>query len=58
MNKWWGYLHVNGSIQVKRYFDQRDLEEAEQSDFVQFVTATFDAKDRADALQKAQELLL
>ena len=25
--KWWGYVHTNGTIQVKRYFDKQDLEE-------------------------------
>jgi len=29
-NKWWGYIHANGNIQVKRYFDKRDTDEAEE----------------------------
>ena len=29
MNKWWGYIHINGSIQVKQYFDVQDTQEVE-----------------------------
>ena len=50
MFRWWGYIHVNGSIQVKRYFDKRDLEEAWESDFVYHVYGPFDAVDRDGAL--------
>lgn len=57
MNKWWGYLHINGSIQVKRYFDQRDTDEAEESPFVDKVVYPFDAVDRQDALKQAKEIL-
>lgn len=52
MNKWWGYQHVNGSLQVKRFFDARDLVDAMDSDFVVKVIQVFDATDRADALEK------
>ena len=55
--KWWGYLHVNGSIQVKRFFDQRDIDEANESDFVQKTTQPFDAVDRNDALKQASGIL-
>ena len=51
MNKWWGYLHTNGSIQVKRYFDRRDLEEAEESPFVSSYCPPFDAENREEALK-------
>ena len=50
MNKWWGYLHDNGSIQAKRYFDRLDLVEAESSDFVSKVCPPFEARNREDAL--------
>ena len=51
MNKWYGYKHVNGSYQAKRYFDRRDLEDCQESDFVASYTQPFDAKDRAEALE-------
>lgn len=57
MNKWWGYLHINGKIQVKRYFDQRDIDEARESEFVTAVTWAFDAINREDALKKAEVIL-
>lgn len=52
MNQWWGYVHVNGNIQVKRYFDQQDIEEAQESPFTSHVYGPFEAKDRDDAIEK------
>ncbi|WP_127846170.1 hypothetical protein [Psychroflexus aestuariivivens] len=31
---WWGYVHENGSIQVKRYFNDADIQDAIESPFV------------------------
>ena len=53
MNKWWGYVHVNGSIQVKRYYDADDLKFALESDFVERVCGPFDALNRYDAFEIA-----
>jgi hypothetical protein len=50
-NKWWGYLHTNGSIQAKRYFDKRDLSEAHESPFVERVSGVVEAADRNEALR-------
>lgn len=55
--EWWGYSHINGSIQAKRYFDKRDLSEAHESDFIDRVIPPFMAKDREDALKQIQEKL-
>lgn len=55
MNKWWGYIHTNGSIQVKRYFDQRDLEDAHESPFVSKVINPFEAEGRDDAIRIIKE---
>lgn len=52
MNKWWGYLHENNTLQVKRFFDQEDLIEARQSPFVKAVFGPLECKDREDALKK------
>lgn len=54
-NKWWGYIHVNGSLQVKRYFDKQDLEEARSSDFLESVKGPFEAEDKDEALKIMQE---
>ena len=56
-NKWWGYQHTNGSIQVKRFFSQEDIDEAMDSPFVSSVAGPFDAKDRDDAIEKTKKKL-
>ena len=56
-NTWWGYLHVDGSVQVKRFFDQRDIDEAVHSAFVARVTGRFEAKNRQDAEEKAVKMM-
>lgn len=55
--KWWGYLHTNGHVQVKRFFDQLDLDEANESPFVQRVTEPFEANDRDEAIKIATSRL-
>lgn len=47
--KWWGYLHTSGTIQVKRYFDERDIAEAEGSPFVKQLFHPFIAANRDEA---------
>ena len=49
-NLWWGYLHVEGTIQAKRYFDRLDLEEAGESPFVKSYFGPFEAENREEAL--------
>ena len=48
-NLWWGYLHTSGTIQIKRFFDQQDLDEADQSPFVQGYYGPFEADGREEA---------
>lgn len=55
-NKWWGYKHVSGTYQAKRYFDKRDIQEANESDFCEKVVGPFEAKNREEALNKIEEL--
>lgn len=50
--QWWGYVHVNGSLQLKRYFSTRDLDEARESPFVKSVHGPWEVSDRDDALDK------
>lgn len=47
---WWGYKHTSGTYQAKRYFDRRDIQEAQESDFCEQVVGPFEAKDRDEAL--------
>jgi hypothetical protein len=53
---WWGYLHVNETIQAKRYFGPEDLKEAHESQFVAKVVGPFPAEDREDALHIVKRL--
>ena len=57
-NLWWGYLHTDGSIQVKRYFSYEDIEKAEESPLVKEFTLAFEADNRDDAITKATNLLI
>lgn len=47
---WWGYKHISGTYQAKRFFDQRDLDEAYESDFCEQVVTPFEAENRDEAL--------
>lgn len=51
----WGYLHQNGTIQVKRWFgDHKDYtDDCEGNDFVQQVVRPF----AADSHEKAVEII-
>lgn len=55
--EWWGYLHVEGTLQVKRYFGPRDIKEAQESPFVDIVHGPFSADGREQALQILSEHL-
>ena len=48
--QWWGYKHVSGTYQAKRYFDKQDIDEAYQSPFCDIVVGPFLASDRDEAL--------
>ena len=52
-NKFWGYIHVNGQLQVKRYFDKQDIDEAKESPFV----AKYFGPVEADNIDMATDLL-
>ena len=56
--EWWCYLHTNGSVQAKRYFDPRDLEDADESPFVKVRTNPFMASGRSDAIKKFRDHLV
>lgn len=47
----WGYLHQNGTIQVKRWFgDHKDYtDDCDGNDFVQKVVRPFEAETREQA---------
>ena len=49
--QWWGYLHSNGTIQIKRWFgDHKDYtEDCWGNDFVKEVIAPFSSNSRKEA---------
>lgn len=47
---WWGYIHTNGTLHVKRYFNDKDLDDARYSHFVIKIFMPFEAKDNEEAL--------
>ena len=58
--EWWGYLHTEGTIQVKRVLWDIELclQEANLSPFVKQVFPPFNAKDREKAIKHIKVLLL
>jgi hypothetical protein len=46
---WWGYLHQNGTVQVKGYHSPDQLLDAEESTFVQRIVYPFKALNRDEA---------
>lgn len=53
MNKWHGYIHVDGGLKVKRYFGPDDIDKS--SPFVERYLAPVEADDRDDAVKKLKE---
>ncbi len=58
MEKWWGYIHVNSQLMVKRYFDQKDIDEANESPFVERAFGPFEADDRDMAIDLLKRALI
>ena len=54
---WYGIMFTDGSTTVKRYFDYKDISEAESSYFVKHVTRLFEADDREKAMVRGKALL-
>ncbi len=50
MNRWWGYIHVNGQKFVKRYFCQEDMKEANESPFVKAVYGPWECLNKEEAM--------
>lgn len=50
-NEWWGYKHISGTYQAKRYFSPLDIQEANESPFAECVFGPFEAKNREEALR-------
>jgi hypothetical protein len=56
--QYWGYVHINGNLIIKRYFDQRDVEDAKVSEFVYKVIPPFYARSKEEAEKHCINLVL
>lgn len=54
---WWGYLHSNGTVQVKRWFgDHKDYtDDCEGNQFVRQVVRPFEAASHEEAFRIIQK---
>lgn len=57
-NQWWGYVHTDKSLHLKRYYSKQDIDEAYESPFVMSVHGPWEAKSREDAEQKLKKELV
>lgn len=56
-NMWWGYRHVSGTVQAKRFFDDRaSIQDACLSGFVAQIVQPFHADSRDEALKLVRQL--
>ena len=55
---WYGVLHENGDLSVKRYHDWMDYKEAGDSDFTRHVTRIFEAPSSTYAIDEAKRLIM
>ena len=54
--KYWGYVHTNGNLCIKRYiepFSEMSIEDARYSPFVEEIFTPFKAKDMTEAIEIA-----
>lgn len=55
-NLWWGYIHENGILQVKRYFSAEDISDARESPFVTTILPIVEADTREEAVALLEDL--
>ena len=54
-NLWWGYKHVSGTYQAKRYFELLDIQEANESPMCELVVGPFKAESRDEAIEYVKQ---
>jgi len=55
--KFWAYIHKNGKLHTKRYFDEGDIIEAQDSDFVKCVLMPIEADSIAEAAKIFRDII-
>ena len=53
--KWHGYIHINGKLQVKRFFSKDDIDTS--SPFVECYLPPINAKSREDAIEQFSKMI-
>ena len=56
-NLWWGYLHLDGTYQAKRYFNDEDITLALTSPVVSIATYPVIAESRDEALELIKQVI-
>jgi len=54
---WWGYIHINGELIIKRYYDSQDVILAHDSPFVVKVLGPIKSDNRVDAENSLRQLI-
>ena len=54
---WYGVLHTEGTLSVKRYHSWLDYKEAGDSDFTKITTRIFEANTQDEAITEAVRLV-
>lgn len=49
--QWWGYRHISGTLQAKRYWSMMEIDDARESPFVKLIYGPFNADGRDEALE-------
>ena len=57
LNKYYAYIHQNGELIVKRFFDDNDIIEAQESSFVVKTIGPFLSRSIDNAKQKALSIV-
>lgn len=57
-NEWWGYLHEDGTVKIKRYFSQAEIINALESPFVKYVSGVVYANNKKEATKLISKELL
>jgi hypothetical protein len=57
MNKYYAYIHTNGGLHIKVFFDDGDLKEANESPFVAKTIGPFLSRNPKEAREKALSLI-
>ena len=55
--KFWAYIHKDGTVFTKRYFDEGDIIEAQDSDFVRCVLMPIEAESIAEAAKIFRDII-